>query len=98
MVAMGKKADAIKSYRELLVNYESKRPLASVRYRLGQLLYDVGDLKAAETVWSELNGDKAGLWRRLASEQMQSAKWQNEYKKYLDRIPAAADIRETETR
>ena len=97
-VAMGKKSEAIKSYRELLVNYEAKRPLASVRYRLGQLLYDVGDLKGAETVWSELNGDKAGLWRRLAMEQMQSAKWQNEYKKYLDRIPAAADIRESETR
>ena len=96
-VKRGKRGDAVKTYRELLATYEASRPLASVRYRLGQLLYQDGDLKGAETVWNELKPDKDNIWQRLAAEQMQGAKWQNEYKKYLDRIPAAADLRDAET-
>jgi hypothetical protein len=34
------------------------------------------------------------MWARLALEQMQGAKWPNEYKKYLNRIPAAAELRD----
>lgn len=90
----GKRSDAIKTYRELLADYETTRPLESVRYRLGQILYQDGDLKAAENEWAQLKTSKDGLWQRLASEQMQGAKWQNEYKKYLNRIPAAADLRD----
>jgi hypothetical protein len=87
--------EAAKSYRDLLEAYEASRPLASVRYRLGQLLYQDGDLKGAEAVWKELKPDKDNLWQRLAAEQMQGAKWQNEYKKYLNRIPAAVDLRDS---
>jgi len=29
----------------------------------------------------------------LAAEQMNGAKWREEYKKYIERIPAAAEIR-----
>jgi hypothetical protein len=60
---------------------------------LGQVLYEDGDLKGAEAAWAELKPDKDNVWQRLASEKMQSAKWQNEYKKYLNRIPAAVDLR-----
>jgi tetratricopeptide (TPR) repeat protein len=89
----GQRGDAIKAYRELLAAYEAKRPLESIRYRLGQLLFQEGDLKGAEGAWSELKSGKDSIWYRLATEQMQGAKWQNEYKKYLQRIPAAADLR-----
>jgi tetratricopeptide (TPR) repeat protein len=92
-LARGKRGEAVKAYQELLSQYETKMPLAAVRYRLGKVLYEDGDLKNAEAAWMELKGDKDGLWTRLANEQMQSAKWQNEYKKYLNRIPAAADVR-----
>jgi len=95
-VKRGRRGDAAKAYRDLLSAYEGQRPLASVRYRLGQLLFQDGDLKGAEVVWNELkNAPKDAsdnLWQRLATEQLQGAKWQNEYKKYLNRIPAAADL------
>jgi tetratricopeptide (TPR) repeat protein len=93
MVARGNRAEAAKSYRQLISNYGEKRPLAPVRYRLGQLLYEDGDLKSAESTWGELKADKDGLWAKLAQEQMQGAKWQKDYKKYLNRIPAAAELR-----
>lgn len=94
----GKRSAAIKSYRALLeiptVNSDAARNgYDSVRYRLGQLLFETGDLKAAEKIWGELSKEEANVWRRLASEQMSGAKWREEYKKYIERIPAAAEIR-----
>ncbi len=98
LLARGKRKEAIASYKSLL-----EMPVASadatrngydsVRYRLGQLLFDTGELKEAETTWGELAEDGKSLWRRLASEQMSGAKWRDEYKKYIDRIPAAAEMR-----
>ena len=93
MVSRGNRKDAVGAYRELIAEFGETRPLASARYRLGQLLYEDGDLKAAQTAWSDLKADKDGMWAKLANEQMAGAKWQNEYKKYLNRIPAAAEIR-----
>ncbi len=92
-VKRGRRADAAKTYRDLLSAYENTRPLASVRYRLGQLLFQDGDLKGAEVVWNQFKSAPDNLWQRLATEQMQGAKWQNEYKKYLNRIPAAEELR-----
>ena len=91
-IKRGKREAGIQAYTDLLEEYESKRPLSSVRYHLGQLLYEDGDLKGAEKVWGELQPQRDSLWQRLAAEQMQGAKWQNEYKKYLKRIPAAASL------
>lgn len=98
LLARGKKKEAIASYRSLLetpiaLADSSRQGYDSVRYRLGQLLFDAGDLKAAEEVWGELTKDEKSLWRRLASEQMSGAKWRDEYKKYIDRIPAASEMR-----
>jgi len=92
-VKRGMRKEAAAAYRELLETYEPSRRLAAVRYRLGQLLYQDGDLKGAESVWNGLSASEDGIWRKLAVEQMESAKWQNEYKKYLERIPAAAELR-----
>lgn len=93
MVARGNRTEAAKAYRQLISDYGDKRPLASVRYRLGQLLYEDGDLKGAESAWNELKAEKDGMWAKLAQEQMRGAKWQTEYKKYLNRIPAASELR-----
>lgn len=93
MVQRGKPLDAIKTYRDLIEQFAEKRPLSSARYRLGQLLFQTGDLKGAQAAWGELTPERDGLWARLATEQMQGAQWQKEYKKYLSRIPAAADLR-----
>lgn len=97
-LARGKRKDAIASYRAVLempvANADvSRNGYDSVRYRLGQLLFDTGELKEAEEAWGQLAKDDKSLWRRLASEQMSGAKWRDEYKKYIDRIPAAAEMR-----
>ncbi len=98
LLARGKRTEAIASYRSVLempiANADlSRNGYDSVRYRLGQLLFDVGELKQAEDAWGQLAKDDKSLWRRLASEQMNGAKWRDEYKKYIDRIPAAAEMR-----
>ncbi len=93
-LARGKKREAIKSYQELLAQFESKRSMSSIRYRLGQIQFDLGDLNEAQNTWGKLQGDKNdknSTWFRLASEKMTSSKWKAEYKKYIDRIPAMAD-------
>ncbi|MBN8539955.1 MAG: tetratricopeptide repeat protein [Deltaproteobacteria bacterium] len=98
MIARGKKREAVGSYQALLelpiANADATRKgYDSVRYRLGQLLFETGDLKGAEKTWAGLAADEKNLWKRLAAEQMTGAKWREEYKKYIERIPAAAEIR-----
>jgi tetratricopeptide (TPR) repeat protein len=80
---------AIEAYRALLDRFEEKYPLYSARYQLGKIQYDAGDVKEAEKTWSPLQ-DKtdAQLWSKLAKENLKSANWNSEYKKYTNRIPA----------
>ncbi len=93
-MGQSKKREAAKTYQELLTQFETKRPMSSVRYKLGQIQFDLGDLNEAQNTWSKLQNDKSdknSTWYRLASEKMTSSKWRKEYKKYIDRIPAMAD-------
>ena len=93
-LVQNRKREAVKSFQELLTQFESKRSVSSVRYKLGQALFDLGEFNEAQNTWAKLQGDKNdknGTWFRLASEKMASAKWKKEYKKYIDRIPAMAD-------
>lgn len=97
-LARGKPKEAIQAFATLLelpvANADaSRKGFDSVRYRMGKLQFEAGDLKAAEATWKGLAQDEKNLWRRLASEQMSGAKWRDEYKKYIERIPAAAEIR-----
>lgn len=90
-LARGRKPEAIRAYRELIDAYDGKRPLGSVRYKLGQVLFDLGEMKDAEVAWSALKASSDEVWSRLAQEQMQGAKWQDEYRRYVKRIPALAE-------
>lgn len=89
-LSRGKRADSIKAYQKLLDLYESKRPLSSIRYKVGKIQFDDGDFKGAEATWSSLQDDGKGVWQKLAQEQLSGAKWQGDYKKYINRIPAMA--------
>jgi predicted Zn-dependent protease len=91
-IKRGDRKDAIKHFARLLDDYDGKKPLASVRYRLGRMQFDEGSLAEAETTWKKLSDGKDAVWRRLAQEQMSSEKWRTEYKKYIDRIPAATSM------
>jgi tetratricopeptide (TPR) repeat protein len=90
----GKRKDAVTTLQHLVETFDGKRPLSSVRYKIGEILYQDGDLKGSETAWSGLKQEKDDVWQKLAGEQMKSAKWQDEYKKYINRIPAAVDLKQ----
>lgn len=77
-----------------LINNE-KNPnanLAEEKYRLGDLYFQKGEIKKAENVWSSFEGNDDQFWSKLADEKMKSSQWQDEYKKYLKRIPAAVGV------
>ncbi len=89
----GQKLAAVQAYQSLLDSYETSRPLASIRYRTGKILFEEGDLKGAEKIWSQLDEKTGGLYKHLAQEKIQQAEWQDTYRKYIDRIPAAQDLK-----
>lgn len=88
----GKEVAAVEAYMQLLDGYEKTRPLSHIRYRVGELLFQMGDLNGADKIWSRLP-DESRLYKQLAQEKLQNAEWQDEYKKYIDRIPAMSDVR-----
>jgi len=88
-VAMDKKKEAIASYRKLLDRFEDNMPLESVRYQIGKLQFETGNMPDAEKTWSALKPDT--LWASLAKEQLENSRWNQQYKKYLNRIPAMAN-------
>ena len=45
-----KEMAAVETYQKLLDRYEEKMALGSVRYKVGQILFDRGDLKGAHDV------------------------------------------------
>lgn len=87
-----KKTETAKeAYRQLLDNFEDRYPLYSVRYQLGKIHFDKGEVKEAEKVWSALQDKSdAQLWSKLAQENLKNSNWNSEYKKYTNRIPAMA--------
>jgi tetratricopeptide (TPR) repeat protein len=89
-----KSKEAMDSYAALLEAYEKTRPLAFVRYRLGELQFRRGDAKDAETTWAPLEGASNKIWFQMAQEQLHNDQFHSEYKKYINRIPAMADRKE----
>jgi tetratricopeptide (TPR) repeat protein len=81
---------AVETYQKLLDRFESKMPLANVRYKVGQILFDRGDLKGAEEVWKRLEGTPNDLLWKIGKEKLDNSKWQDDYTKYTNRIPAMA--------
>ncbi len=85
---------AVETYQKLLDRYESKMPLANVRYKVGQILYDRGDLNGANEVWKRLAGTPNDLLWKLGKEKLDQSKWQDDFTKYIQRIPAMAHAKE----
>ncbi len=84
---------AIKSYEKLLDKFENDIPLASIRYKLGEIYFQRGEVKKASQAWSEFKGKNSELWQKLAREQLKNSEWQEEYKKYIKRIPAMSNVK-----
>jgi tetratricopeptide (TPR) repeat protein len=87
-----KKTDkAMPVLEKLLKTYEKSMPLASWRYKMGQLYFDKGEIQKAAEVWNDLKGEKTDFWYKLAQEQLKGSEWAGDYKKYIQRIPAMSE-------
>lgn len=86
--------DAAGTLKKLLDQYGADKPLASYRYKLGDIYFQKGEKQKAADVWNDLKSEKNDFWYKLAQEQLQSADWKNEYKKYIKRIPAMSEVGE----
>ncbi len=82
---------AITYFQKLLSQYEDKKPLASLRYKLGEIYFKRGEVQKAADTWSEFKGDKSLFWKNLAQEQLKNSEWRDDYKKYIKRIPAMSE-------
>jgi len=80
--------NASATFDKLLNTYEEKRPLSSIRYKMGQIFFKKGDVQKAADVWDKLKNDKSQFWYNLAQEQLKNSTWRDDYKKYIQRIPA----------
>ncbi|OFZ20291.1 MAG: hypothetical protein A2Z20_12815 [Bdellovibrionales bacterium RBG_16_40_8] len=89
----GQKIAAVETYMKLLDAYESKYPMSSIRYKAGKILFEEGDIRGAEKIWGALDDNTGALYKRLSSERLSQAKWQDNYKKYINRIPAAKELK-----
>ena len=87
---LGLKASAIATLQEQLNEFEGKSPTEYVRYQLGELLYEEGDLSAAETVWTKLKESNSSVLWKIAEEKIKAAEFKKNYSRYIDRIPAMA--------
>lgn len=91
LMGRGQDIAAVDAYQALLEQFENKRPLEAVRYKVGQILFKKGNIKAAEKIWARLDGEKASVYKKLADEKLKNAAWQDEYKRYIKRIPAMSE-------
>jgi tetratricopeptide (TPR) repeat protein len=82
---------AIETYQKLLDTYEDKKPLASLRYKLGDIYFKRGEVQKAAEVWNDIKGNKSDFWKNLAQEQLKNSEWRDNYKKYIKRIPAMSE-------
>lgn len=88
LMAQKKAMAAVESYQKLLERFEDKMPLASVRYKVGQILFDRGDFQAANDVWKRLEGTPSDFLWKIGREKLADSQWKGDYNKYINRIPA----------
>ena len=86
--AQHKAMGAVESYQKMLERFEAKMPLASVRYKVGQILFDRGDMQGASEVWKRLQGTPNEFLWKIGREKLEDSKWKGDYNKYMNRIPA----------
>ncbi|MCB9025908.1 MAG: tetratricopeptide repeat protein [Bdellovibrionaceae bacterium] len=83
---------AIETYTQLLEEFDGKRPLSALRFHLGKLMFENGNIRGAEKVWNGLDQKTNPMYVNLAKEKLSNAKWEDDYKKYIQRIPAAESL------
>lgn len=91
----GNKNKTIEAYSRLLALYENTDSLSPIRYKLGDIYFKNGDMQKATEAWAVFKGPNGETWKKLAQEQLKNADWQDNYKKYIKRIPAMTNDEST---
>lgn len=79
-----KKMSAVESYLKVL---EQSPENVALRYRVGNILFENNDINGAEQMWAKIPAENT-MYKKLANEKLNTMKWEKDYKKYIDRIPA----------
>jgi tetratricopeptide (TPR) repeat protein len=85
---MKNQPEVIAATQRVLELFEDTKPIASIRYKLGEIYFNQGKIKKAEEAWASFKGAQSDFWSSLAKEQMKNLSWRDDYKKYIERIPA----------
>jgi tetratricopeptide (TPR) repeat protein len=88
LMAQNKPMAAVETYQKQLERFEQKMPLASVRYKVGQILFDRGDFQGANDTWKRLEGTPNEFLWKIGREKLADSQWKGDYNKYINRIPA----------
>ena len=92
LIDQGKQNEAILLYNDVLQKHGSIFNLNQERYVLGNLYFDKGEIKKAESVWNEIKDN--GIWSKLSKEKLKQATWDIDHKKHIKRIPAMSQLGE----
>ena len=96
-VRIKKSNEAIQYYQQALNTFESESPMPDIRYHLGQIYLEQGNLRDAEQTWTKLDPATSRVWYQMAQEQMKQDKFKADYKKYIERIPAMSQATSAST-
>lgn len=88
LLAQKKPVAATEAFLALADQFEGKSPVDPIRYKAGRILFDNGDVKGAERIWSQIKDNNRNVYSELAKEKLKDSQWQEEYQKYMKRIPA----------
>jgi tetratricopeptide (TPR) repeat protein len=70
--------------------YEAKQDLSQLRYQMGEIHFNQGAIQKATELWNTFQGKNATLWKKLSDEKLAGVAFDENYKKYMKRIPAMA--------
>jgi tetratricopeptide (TPR) repeat protein len=88
---LGQKSEALQTFNRLLELYETSRPMTVIRYRAGLIHFEKGEVQKAAEVWRSLESQQNGFWYRIAQEKLKNSEWKDDYRKYIERIPAMSN-------
>ncbi len=81
---------ALQVGQKALELYEEKMDLAQLRYQIGEIHFKQGTIQKAAETWGTFQGKNASLWKKLSDEKLAGVAFDENYKKYMKRIPAMA--------
>ena len=80
----------IKDIKRIIQRFQKKKYVEDIDFQ--NFLEEFGARLKGELLqyFNEDKNDKTGVWQQLTQEELKGVAWQDNYKKYIKRIPAVA--------